>query len=177
MVTLCIPPRLARALFPRPRERGILGLHAARGLERDFRWLAPRGQPNRPSPAYLPRSSPPTSRLFLRSAVPPTATSTVAIRNDRSTSSTPAIRSWVANAASPPRNWITEPAPAPTMTTSVSPLITWETMVSHFRPARLKAFALRSSLARAVATEACVGDDANGITGMLTSPFQRSPRT
>ena len=41
-----------------------------------------------------------------------------------------------------------EPGPAPAMMMSVSALISWETIVSLFRPARLTAFALRSSRAR-----------------------------
>ncbi len=66
-----------------------------------------------------------------------------AIRNVRSTS-TPAIRSRAANAASRPRNWITELAPARTTTTSVSALISRELIASLFPRTRLKAFALRS---------------------------------
>ena len=70
-----------------------LGLHAARGLERDFRWLAPRGQPNRPSAAYLPRCSPPTSWLLVKSAVPQLRRPTVATRNGRLRRSVPFDRS------------------------------------------------------------------------------------
>ena len=74
-----------------------------------------------------------------RSWFSPTSSSPVAIRYDRFTS-TPAIRSQVANAASRPRNWITEPAPAPTMMTSVSAL-------SKYPPAKPGALTTRRKAA------------------------------
>jgi hypothetical protein len=58
-------PRLARAPFPRPSDRGILGLHAAQLWSAILRDLRQRISRIGPSPACLPRSSPRTSRLSL----------------------------------------------------------------------------------------------------------------
>jgi hypothetical protein len=67
---------LARALFPRPIERGILGLHAAKRWSAILHGLRQGTSRIRPSPAYLPRPSPRRSRRFLRSL----STSSAAVR-------------------------------------------------------------------------------------------------
>jgi hypothetical protein len=76
-------PRLARALFPRPSDRGILGRHAAQLWSAILRDLRQGTSRIRPSPAYLPRSSPRTSRLFLRSAVHLVSSSSRGLRRCR----------------------------------------------------------------------------------------------
>ena len=76
-------PRLARALFPRPSDRGILGLHAVQLWSAILRDLRQGTSRIRPSPAYLPRSSPRTSRLFLRSAVHLVSSSSRGLRRCR----------------------------------------------------------------------------------------------
>ena len=74
----------------------------------------------------------PSRADLLGTAFRPIEASKAAIRNGRFTS-TPAIRSRLANAASRLKNWITEPAPAPTMAAfaSMVSLIRWAFHPDH----------------------------------------------
>ena len=69
-------PRLARALFPRPSERGILGLHAVQLWSAILRDLRQGTSRIRPSPAYLPGPRPERRGFSLG----PLSTSSAAVR-------------------------------------------------------------------------------------------------